>query len=339
MSFLIHELRPLDKAVIISRGEPLATRLGTMRCYAARVDAIAVNRLSKRYGSVTALDSISFTVAAGSTYGFLGPNGAGKTTAIRSLLGFIKPSNGNCWIFGHDCWNDGVRARNSVGFLVSSGALYADMTGQAFLNYSARLTQRPSTLRATLLAKLELDDAALGRKVGTYSKGMKQKLALTACMQADSRLLILDEPTDGLDPLMQRAFEDVLADLHARGTTIFMSSHDLGEVERVCQSVAIIRAGQIVAEAAVDELTARRQRMIEVTFNGAAPAWSETTSAHLLERSGSRLVISARDDTRHVLQTLSARDDVTDILVTRPSLEQIFHEYYASSVEVEQGVR
>jgi ABC-2 type transport system ATP-binding protein len=230
------------------------------------VDAIAVNRLSKRYGTVAALDEISLHVPAGEIYGFLGPNGAGKTTAIRSLLGFVRPTSGNCQIFGHDCWKDGVRARRDLGFLVSSGTLYPDMTGNAYLDYAERLTQQPSPLRATLLAKLDLGEAALRRKIGGYSKGMKQKLALTACMQADPKLLILDEPTDGLDPLMQRAFEEVLFLLHARGTTIFMSSHDLGEVERVCQRVAIIRAGKIVAEAAVAELTARRQRLIEVTF-------------------------------------------------------------------------
>jgi ABC-2 type transport system ATP-binding protein len=294
------------------------------------VDAIAVNRLSKRYGTVTALDAISLHVPSGEMYGFLGPNGAGKTTAIRSLLGFIRPTSGNCQIFGHDCWKDGVRARGDLGFLVSTSTLYPDMTGSAYLDHAARLAQQSSTLRATLLTKLELDEAALGRKIGGYSKGMKQKLALIACMQSGPKLLILDEPTDGLDPLMQRAFEEIVHLLHARGTTIFMSSHDLGEVERVCQRVAIIRTGKIVAEAAIDDLTARRQRMIEVTFSGPAPDWRETASGRVLERSGNRLVISSRGDTRQILMEMSARDDVSDILVTRPSLEQIFHEYYAS---------
>ncbi len=305
------------------------------QCYAAPVDAIAVNQLSKRYGSVTALDAISLHVPAGEMYGFLGPNGAGKTTAIRSLLGFIRPTSGNSQIFGHDCWQDGVRARSDLGFLVSTGTLYPDMTGNAYLDYAARLAQQPSTLRATLAAKLELDEAALGRKIGGYSKGMKQKLALIACMQSGPKLLILDEPTDGLDPLMQRAFEEILRLLHARGTTIFMSSHDLGEVERVCQRVAIIRGGKIVAEAAIDDLTARRQRMIEVTFSGSAPHWPETASVRVLERSGNRLVISSRGDIRPILMEVTARNDVLDILVTRPSLEQIFHEYYASPTDLE----
>jgi ABC-2 type transport system ATP-binding protein len=299
------------------------------------VDAIAVNRLSKRYGSVTALDGISLHVPPGEIYGFLGPNGAGKTTAVRSLLGFIRPSSGSCQIFGHDCWADGVRARRDLGFLISSGTIYPDMTGDAYLDYAQRLAQQPSPLRATLLAGLELGEADLRRKTGGYSKGMKQKLALTACMQTDPKLLILDEPTDGLDPLMQRAFEDILTGLRARGTTIFMSSHDLGEVERVCQRVAIIRTGKIVAEASVDELTARRQRMVEVTFNGAAPEWPETPSLHPLERNGNRLVLSVRDDTRQLLKDLSVRDDVVDILVSRPSLEQVFHEYYAAPGELE----
>lgn len=295
------------------------------------MDAIAVDRLSKRYGTVTALDAISLQVHAGETYGFLGPNGAGKTTAIRSLLGFIRPTSGSCCIFGHDCWHDGVQARQNLGFLLATGTLYPNMTGHAYLDYAARLTQQASTLRKMLLDRLELDDNALRRKIGGFSKGMKQKLALTACMQCDPKLLILDEPTDGLDPLMQRAFEQILEQLHAQGTTIFMSSHDLGEVERVCQRVAIVSAGRIVTETAIDELAARRQRMIEVVFSTPAPDWPQSASERLLERDQNRLLISTRGDTLQLLRHLNDRDDVIDILITRPSLEQIFHEFYAKS--------
>jgi ABC-2 type transport system ATP-binding protein len=303
-------------------------------------DAVIETRaLRKRFGANLAVADLSLSIGRGEVFGFLGPNGAGKTTAIRSLLGFIRPTSGNCQIFGHDCWRDGVRARNDLGFLVSAGTLYPDMTGSAYLDYAARLGKQSPSLRETLVSKLELDEAALGRKIGGYSKGMKQKLALIACMQTSPKLLILDEPTDGLDPLMQRAFEEILRLLHARGTTIFMSSHDLGEVERVCQRVAIIRAGKIVAEAAIDDLTARRQRLIEVAFSGQAPDWAETASARELERDGNRLVISSRGQTRQILMELSARDDVSDILVTRPSLEQIFHEYYASPDDLERANR
>ena len=137
------------------------------------MDAIAVDRLSKRYGTVTALDAISLQVHAGETYGFLGPNGAGKTTAIRSLLGFIRPTSGSCCIFGHDCWHDGVQARQNLGFLLATGTLYPNMTGHAYLDYAARLKQQASTLRKMLLDRLELDDHALRRKIGSFSKGMK----------------------------------------------------------------------------------------------------------------------------------------------------------------------
>ncbi len=324
---------------MIARWNALATSHWVWKCYADRVDAITINRLSKRYNAITALDDISLKVPAGEIYGFLGPNGAGKTTAIRSLLGFIRPTNGTCQIFGHDSWKDGVRARRNLGFLVSTETLYSDMTGDAYLSYAARLAQQPAPLRATLLDRLELSESALRRRIGGYSKGMKQKLALAACMQAGPELLILDEPTDGLDPLMQRAFEDIVRLLHAQGTTIFMSSHDLGEVERLCQRVAIIRSGKIVAEAAIGEMTASRQRMIEVTFAGAAPDWPETPSVRTLERDRNRLVLSVRDDTRQTLAALSSRDDVMDVLVSRPSLEQVFHEYYASSTSLESPPR
>ncbi|MCA9876690.1 MAG: ATP-binding cassette domain-containing protein [Thermomicrobiales bacterium] len=288
-----------------------------------------MSQLSKRFGHVSALNSVSLRVFPGETYGFLGPNGAGKTTTIRLLLGFIRPSGGTCAIFGHDCWSDGVAARRHLGFLVSSSTLYPDLTGTAYLDYAATLAQRAPTLQPLLLDALELDPATLDRKIGGYSKGMSQKLALVGCMQTAPRLLIMDEPTDGLDPLMQRAFEQLIVRLRERGTTIFMSSHDLAEVERVCERVAIIRAGHIVTEAAIAELTARQPRVIQVTFAGPAPDWPTSASIRIQERAGSRLVLSVRGDTRPVLAHLAARDDVVDVLVARPTLEQIFHEFYA----------
>ena len=236
------------------------------------VAAISISQLTKRYGAVTALDRIDLDVPNGVTYGFLGPNGAGKTTAIRVLMGFIRPSAGQARIHGCDCWREGVRARANLGFLVPADALYPEMTGAALLDYLGALSGRPPILRVPLLEALELSRADLGRRLCAYSKGMKQKLALTAAMQTAPALIILDEPTDGLDPLIQRAFEHVLTDVRRQGCTIFMSSHDLTEVERTCERVAIIREGRIVAEESIAELRARHHRTVEVTFAGEPPA-------------------------------------------------------------------
>src|SRR3954464_904458 len=164
-------------------------------CYApvvmlSEVAAISTTNLTKRYGAVTALAGIDLVVPSGVTYGFLGPNGAGKTTTIRLLMGFIRATSGVARIWGHDCWHDGVHARSDLGFLVPAEALYPDMTGHALLNYMASLSGKPPALRPLLLDALELGRDALNRRLHTYSKGMKQKLALTAAIQTNPRLLV-----------------------------------------------------------------------------------------------------------------------------------------------------
>src|ERR687893_563842 len=282
----------------MSAGHARAMTTRKARCYApvvtpSDVAAISTTNLTKRYSAVTALAGIDLVVPRGVTYGFLGPNGAGKTTAIRLLMGFVRATSGAARIWGHDCWRDGVRARADLGFLVPADALYPDMTGQALLDYMAALSGKPPTLRRLLLDALELAQDALNRRLHTYSKGMKQKLALTAAIQTNPRLLVLDEPTDGLDPLIQRSFEEVLRQLRDQGTTVFMSSHDLAEVERTCQRVAIIRDGQIVAEESIDDLKRRHRRVAEATFAGEPPpGLDRLPGIEVLERHGGRVVIA-----------------------------------------------
>ena len=291
-----------------------------------------MSQLTKRYGSVTALDGIDLAVPAGVTYGFLGPNGAGKTTAIRLLLGFIRPTAGSARLWGHDSWRDGVRARGDLGFLVPADALYPDMTGAALLDYMASLSGRPPILRRLLLDALELGSDALGRRLNTYSKGMKQKLALTAALQTSPALLVLDEPTDGLDPLIQRSFERVLRELRDRGTTIFMSSHDLAEVERTCERVAIIRDGRVVAEETIDDLTGLHRRVAEVTFAGEPPSELAALSGiDVVERDGCRITLSLGGSVTPLLRFIGDRDDVVDLLLAPPRLEDIFLGFYDSS--------
>ncbi len=291
--------------------------------------AIAVSNLTKCYGPVTALDGVDLVVPPGVTYGFLGPNGAGKTTTIRLLMGFIRPTAGTARIWGHDCWRDGVKARADLGFLVPADALYPDMSGAALLDYMAGLSGKPPALRRLLLDALELGEDALQRRLNTYSKGMKQKLALTAAIQTRPALLVLDEPTDGLDPLIQRAFEQVLSDLRSQGATVFMSSHDLAEVERTCERVAIIRDGRIVAEETIGDLKGRRRRMAEVTFAGEPPPGLDALDGiDVIEREGARLVLSLEGAVAPLLRFLGNRDDVVDLLLSPPRLEDIFLGFY-----------
>jgi len=290
--------------------------------------AISTSKLTKRYGAVTALDGVELSVPPGVTYGFLGPNGAGKTTTIRLLMGFIRPTAGSARIWGHDCWRAGVRARADVGYLVPADALYPDMTGQAQLDYLAALSGKPPLLRRRLLDALALGDDALRRRLHTYSKGMKQKLALTAALQTNPALLVLDEPTDGLDPLIQRSFETLLHDLRDAGTTTFISSHDLAEVERICERVAIIREGRVVAEETIDAMKARHLRTAEVTFAGEPPDLDRIEGVTAARRERNCVVLALDGSVVPLLRFLARRDDVVDLLLPPPRLEDIFLGYY-----------
>lgn len=284
--------------------------------------------LTKRYGAHPALVDANVSVSAGTIFGFLGPNGAGKTTLIRLLMGFIRPTSGEALLFGHDSWHDGVSARRDVGYLVPASGLYPDLSGNDQLDYAARLSGQKPMNRKPVLDALELSASALTQKLGTYSKGMRQKLALTAAMQTDPPLLILDEPTDGLDPLIQRNFEDVLRSMHSRGCTIFMSSHDLAEVERVCERVAVVRSGRIVAEEQIAELQSRHASRVSIRFHGAIPdSIEQIPGISMTDRRDNQIELLATGDPNPLLQFLAAYT-VDDITIERASLEDIFMTYY-----------
>lgn len=289
---------------------------------------IATWKLTKRYGANDALSDASIAVPAGTIYGFLGPNGAGKTTAIRLLMGFIKPTSGRATLFGRESWRDGVAARRDVGYLVPASALYPDLSGRDQLDYAARLSSRAPAIRQRLLASLELSEAALDRKLGTYSKGMRQKLALIAAMQTDPPLLILDEPTDGLDPLIQRNFEELLLWLRDRGRTIFMSSHDLTEVERTCELVAVVRNGTIVAEERIADLQRRHANRVAIRFKHDPPAELESLPGITIKTRRERDIDLLLVGDPTLLLELLGRCGVDDITINRASLEEIFIAYY-----------
>jgi len=293
--------------------------------------AIVTRGLSKRYGAVSALADLSLTVPRGLIYGFLGPNGAGKTTTIRLLMGFIRPSAGSAVVNRHDVWREGVAARRDLGYLVGAEALYPEMSGRALLDHAAGLSGRAPALRPLLLDALELSQADLGRRLGTYSKGMRQKLALTAAFQHDPALLILDEPTDGLDPLIQRGFEEVLRGLRDRGRTIFMSSHDLAEVERTCARVAVVRGGRLIAEETISGLQRRHRRTARVVFAETAPVdeLRRLPGIDLLgvASEGREVALAVGGEIGSLLRFLAARE-VVDLLLPPPSLDDIFLGFY-----------
>lgn len=290
--------------------------------------AIKTTQLTKHYRGVEALTDLSITVPTGSIYGFLGPNGSGKTTTIRLLLAFIRATSGSAAILGHDCWQDCVNARRQIGYLVPANAFYPEMKGQDQLDYAAKLSGRAPVLRDRVLEALALDQQALERKVHEYSRGMRQKLSITAAMQHDPDLLILDEPTEGLDPLVRRNLEELLRERHRAGRTIFMSSHDLPEVERLCDMVAIVRRGRLVAEEEVATLKERQLRRVAVTFRGETPAALQQLPVvrSLIHQNG-RLEMLVERDLNPVLALLG-QYPVEDLLISEPGLDEIFAEFY-----------
>jgi ABC-2 type transport system ATP-binding protein len=257
-------------------------RVGARR---ASPPAISIRGLTKRYGPLTALNDLNLDIDPGEVFGFLGLNGAGKTTTIRLLLDLLRPTAGNAFVFGYDCRTASLEARARIGYLPGELGLHTDLTGLETLDFLAGLNRQPvdKRHRQELCDRLELSDADLRRRLREYSSGMKRKLGLIQAFQNSPPLLILDEPTDGLDPLMQETFYALLADVKRAGATVFMSSHVLSEVERVCDRIALLRKGEMVLLSSVQEsrrLAPRRARVFfseDVTAPPALPPGFELT--------------------------------------------------------------
>jgi ABC-2 type transport system ATP-binding protein len=302
------------------------------------VDAIRTETLTKHYGrgrigplpsgpGIAALQDLTVSVHEGEIFGFLGPNGAGKSTMIRLLLGFLHPTAGRAEVMGLDAARDSVAIRGRVGYLPGGIALYDGMTGEDLLDYLVRLSRRPPVRRAELVDRLELSARTLKRTVRDYSRGMRQKIGIVQALQHDPELAILDEPTEGLDPLMQRAFYEVLDDLRNAGRTIFFSSHILSEVERVCDRVAIIRSGRLVALEDVAALLARRKRHVELRVRGALPDLGGIPGVSGVVVRDGLVVFSLDGDIGPFVRTLSGTD-VAELTIEPARLEEAFLEFY-----------
>ena len=229
--------------------------------------AIRAEGLCKSYGhGVMALEGVDLEVGHGERLGFLGPNGAGKTTFIRLALGILRPTSGSVAINGHDITTDRLAALTDVGYVPGDLGMIKQVSGARMLDALGRLHPRPPVLRDQLLKALDLDEVALRKRIREYSTGMRQKLGLVAALQHDPPVIILDEPTSGLDPVMQARLLEVLEDRARLGRTVFFSSHVLGEVDELCDRVAMVRNGKLLLVRDVDELRRARVRTVEVLF-------------------------------------------------------------------------
>jgi len=289
---------------------------------------ISARGLTKHYGRIPALTDLSLDVHQGEIFGFLGPNGAGKSTMIRTLLGFLHPTAGSASVLGMDIVADSVEIRRLTGYLPGGVALYDSMTGAQVLDYLARVQGRTAFRRDELVERLQMPQADLRRRVRDYSRGMRQKIGVIQALQHDPELAILDEPTEGLDPLMQQAFYGILADLRAEGRTIFFSSHVLSEVERVCDRVAIIRHGTLMAVHEVRELLARRRRKVSIQWLGTAPDPTTLPGLADVTVDGDRLFATLHGDVSEFVRAV-ASPSLRDLTIEPASLEEAFLEYYA----------
>jgi ABC-2 type transport system ATP-binding protein len=305
------------------------------------VAVIETHGLTKYYGGrrfppgrrrevVRALDDLTIDVREHEIFGFLGPNGAGKTTTIRLLLGFLHATAGSAQVLGHDIARDSIAIRAATGYLPGGIALYDTMTGDGILDYLASLYRRSVPLRAELVERLEMSGRTLRRPVRTYSRGMRQKIGIIQALQHDPELAILDEPTEGLDPLMQRAFYDILDERRKAGRAVFFSSHILSEVERLCDRVAIVRAGQVVALADVAELLAKRRRHVELRLRdgAAAPALEGVAGVSNVVVRDSLVTCQLEGDVTPFVAAIQGTP-IHDLTIEPARLEEVFLEYYA----------
>ncbi len=282
------------------------------------------------YGPSAGVDGVDLIVERGECFGFLGPNGAGKTTFIRLALGLIRADSGDVSVMGHDVHSDRMAALAQVGYLPGELGLYAGLSGRRTLDALARLHPRPPALRDDLCRVLELDDAALRRRVRAYSRGMKQKLGLVAALQHDPPLAILDEPTGGLDPVVQARLLEWLAGRSRAGRTVFFSSHVLAEVEELCDRLSMIRDGRLLFTGALAELRGARTRHVEVEFSEPVdPARYAGEGVGAVEVVGARHRFSLSGDPAPLLAALS-RLPVADVAIERPGLEDAFRDLYAA---------
>lgn len=298
----------------------------------AAASIIKTHHLSRYYGRRIGVDTVDLDVGAGEIFGFLGPNGAGKTTTIRLLLGFLQPHGGHANICGFDCWRQSPQVKRDVGYLPGDLRLYSWFTANIALKIVGQIRGVDLSNAGRELAErfqLEMD-----LRVRKMSRGMRQKLGLVLALVHDPRLLILDEPTSGLDPLMQGELANVLRERAAAGHTVFFSSHTLSEVQHLCDRVAIIRQGRVVADERLETLRSRARRTVGLVFaNEDAAARVRLPDFLTLVRRDRCSLRCELDGPTGTLVRWANEQQLSDITISPPDLESLFEKFYKSPGE------
>lgn len=287
---------------------------------------IEVKNVTKKFGSFKALDEISFQVNSGEIFGFIGPNGAGKTTTIRILLGLLKATSGGAKIFGKDAWKDAVDIHKRLAYVPGEVNLWPNLTGGEIIDLFLKMSGNADWKRRDeLIERFQLDPT---KKSRTYSKGNRQKVALVAAFSQDADLYILDEPTSGLDPLMEQVFQECVREAKKQGKAVFLSSHILSEVEKLCDRVAIIREGKIIEQGTLHELRHLTRSNVIVRTKEKVTGLKAMNGVHQLEEKDGELFFQVDTEAMDRVMRHLSQFGIIKLECMPPTLEDLFLRYY-----------
>ncbi|MGU3653430.1 ABC transporter ATP-binding protein [Mycolicibacterium sp. A43C] len=293
-------------------------------------DAVQIRGLTKRFGHSIALDGLDLTVAPGEVTGFLGPNGAGKSTTIRVLLGLLRADGGHVRLLGGDPWRDAVALHRRIAYVPGDVTLWPNLTGAQAIDFLARLRDGAvdTRRRDELIERFELDPDKVAR---TYSKGNRQKVAIVAAFSTDAELYILDEPTSGLDPLMEKNFQQCVAEVADRGAAVLLSSHILAEVEKLCDTVTIIRSGKTVRSGSLTDMRHLMRTTVTARTRTTGTGWADLPFVHdFAEHDGQVCFSVDRADLDIAMEHLTGLG-ITELQVAAASLEDLFMREYQAA--------
>lgn len=287
---------------------------------------VKIDNVTKRFGNFTALNRINLQVDQGEVYGFIGPNGAGKTTTIRILLGILKATQGTATIFGQNAWDNAVEIHKRIAYVPGEVNLWSNLTGGEVIDLFVKLRGTNSkSRREELIERFSLDPT---KKCGTYSKGNRQKVALVAAFAADADLYLLDEPTSGLDPLMENVFQECIQEIRHKGKSVFLSSHILSEVEKLCDKVSIIRQGKIIETGTLKELRHLTRTNIRVETKKQLTGLADMPGVYNMQTSEEGITLQVdTDNLGDIIKQISLADIIT-LESSPPTLEDLFMHHY-----------